>query len=176
MRAGREEVTEAIRGFCEYLESKKYYVAIYSSLNWFQNYLEVEKLTKYDKWVASWGTSKPLILDVGIWQFGGDVNKIRFHEIAGVVCDQDYAYKDYPSIMKDYGLNGYPKRDEPEYYPKVEYQGDSIVEALESIGVDSSYSYRAKIAKENGIVDYRGSAFQNTQMLNLLKQGKLKKI
>jgi len=50
----------------------------------------------------------------------------------------------------------------------------SIVEALKSIGVDSSYSYRAKIAAANGISGYSGSASQNTQMLNLLKAGTLK--
>ena len=31
------------------------------------------------------------------------------------------------------------------------------------------------IAKANGVVGYRGTAAQNTGLLNLLKQGKLKK-
>lgn len=58
-----------------------------------------------------------------------------------------------------------------------EYTGNSgsIVIVLKSIGVNSSYSYRCKIAKANGISNYRGTAGQNTKMLNLLKQGKLKK-
>ena len=33
--------------------------------------------------------------------------------------------------------------------------------------------YRSKIAKKNNINNYRGTANQNTKMLNLLKQGKL---
>lgn len=62
-----------------------------------------------------------------------------------------------------------------QYYPKCNYTGVSIVVALNSIGVDSSYSHRVKIAKANHIANYTGAPAQNTQMLNLLKQGKLVK-
>lgn len=61
------------------------------------------------------------------------------------------------------------------YYPKYTGTSGSIVEALKSIGVDSSYNNRKEIAKNNGIKGYKGTAAQNTKMLNLLKQGKLKK-
>ena len=61
------------------------------------------------------------------------------------------------------------------YYQAANYSGTSIVEALNTIGVDSSYSNRKKIAILNGIGNYTGTANQNTKMLNLLKQGKLKK-
>lgn len=61
------------------------------------------------------------------------------------------------------------------YYPKYNGSTSSIVDALKSIGVDSSYNNRENIAKKNGISNYSGSASQNTQLLNLLKQGKLKK-
>ena len=62
------------------------------------------------------------------------------------------------------------------YYPAVTYTGSSIVEALKSIGVDSTYSYRCKIAEKNGILGYKGTADQNRYMLELLKDGKLKKV
>ena len=60
------------------------------------------------------------------------------------------------------------------YLSNYGYKGTSIVDALNQISVDSSYSYRSKLAKANGINNYTGTASQNTQMLNLLKQGKLK--
>ena len=60
-----------------------------------------------------------------------------------------------------------------DYFPKCSSSQTSIVNALKSIGADSSYSYRKKIAAANGISGYSGTAAQNTQMLNLLKQGKL---
>lgn len=60
------------------------------------------------------------------------------------------------------------------YLSNTNYTGVSIVDALKEIGIDSSYSYRSKLAIANGITNYIGSAEQNTQLLNLLKQGKLK--
>ena len=46
-----------------------------------------------------------------MWQFGGETNKLRSNIVAGVVCDQNYAYKDYPSIILNAGLNGFKKQD-----------------------------------------------------------------
>ena len=106
-KAGRDKVTEAIKGFCEYLESKKYYVCIYANSNWFKNYIDTDKLNKYDKWIANWGYSKPESPVCGIWQFGGETNKIRSNKICGMIVDQDYAYYDYPNIMKNKKLNGF---------------------------------------------------------------------
>ncbi|MCI8355513.1 MAG: DUF3597 domain-containing protein [Lachnospiraceae bacterium] len=61
------------------------------------------------------------------------------------------------------------------YYSAAGYQGNSIVEALSSIGVDSSYGYRKRIAQANGIAGYSGMAQQNGRMLELLKGGRLVK-
>lgn len=63
-----------------------------------------------------------------------------------------------------------------EYLNANNYKHGSIVDALKSIGINSSYSYRKKLAQANNIKNYHGSYFQNIQMLNLLKQGKLKKV
>ena len=60
-------------------------------------------------------------------------------------------------------------------FKKTRYKGNSIVNGLKSIGANSSFAYRKKIAKANGISNYTGTAKQNTKMLNLLKQGLLKK-
>ena len=69
--------------------------------------------------------------------------------------------------------NSQPTVPKIEYYTKYSGGSGSIVDALKSIGVDSSYSNRKNIAVKNGITNYSGTAAQNTQLLNLLKQGKL---
>ena len=58
-------------------------------------------------------------------------------------------------------------------FPRPNYNGGSIVDGLKSIGADSSYGYRCKIAARNGIGGYVGSPQQNIHMLNLLKAGNL---
>ena len=59
-------------------------------------------------------------------------------------------------------------------FPTCSSSFSSIVDALKSIGVDSSMSNRKTIAAANGISNYSGTADQNNQMLNLLKSGQLK--
>lgn len=59
------------------------------------------------------------------------------------------------------------------YLENSSYKGNSLVDALKEIGVDSSFNNRKKIAEKNNIYNYTGTATQNTKLLNLLKQGKL---
>ena len=108
-KAGKTAVTNAIKGFCEYLEAKGYYVGIYASSSWFKNYIDTPKLAMFDKWVANWGKTKPATPEGGMWQFGGSSNATRTNIVAGMVCDQNYAFYDYPSIIKGAGLNGFEK-------------------------------------------------------------------
>ena len=110
--AGKAAITEGIKGFCETLEKKGYYVGVYASSSWFRTYIDASIPSKYVSWVANWGTTNPNTPPHGLWQFGGETNMIRTNKIAGYVCDQNYAYKDYPTIMKNNGLNGFTKTKE----------------------------------------------------------------
>ena len=104
-QVGKEKIANAIKGFCEFLESKGYYVSIYANSNYFNNYIDTAELSMYDKWLAVWNSNKPSFKygDFGLWQ--NSSNGI----IGGMRVDTDYAYKDYPSIIKNAGLNGYAK-------------------------------------------------------------------
>lgn len=62
------------------------------------------------------------------------------------------------------------------YYPAYTGPKTTLAPALASLGVDSSYAYRKKIAAANSITGYIGTAAQNTRMYNLLVAGLLKRI
>ncbi len=49
----------------------------------------------------------------------------------------------------------------------------SIVDALKSIGENSGFAYRKKIADANGMAGYVGTSKENIKMLSLLRRGKL---
>lgn len=51
------------------------------------------------------------------------------------------------------------------------YKGTSIVDYLKQSGQDSSYAARKKLAEQNGISGYTGTASQNTKLLNALRSG-----
>lgn len=89
----------------------------------------------------------------------------------GYATDPSYISK-IMSIVKTYGLTKYDSAN-TSYYAKYTGSTVSIVTALQALCIDSSFSFRQKIAVANGISAYKGTASQNTAMLNLLKQGKL---
>ena len=62
-----------------------------------------------------------------------------------------------------------------EFLNNSNFNQKSIVDALKEINVDSSYQYREKLAIKNGIENYHGTYLQNIKLLNLLKEGNLKK-
>ena len=102
---GKYKLTPLIKTFCEIIESKGYYVSIYASTYWFKNNLILEDLKLYDKWIAQWSKTVSVSYKYGMWQYSsqGTVNGLSGN------IDLDYAYLDYPEIMKKNGLNGFEK-------------------------------------------------------------------
>lgn len=97
-------VTDAIIGFCETLENLGYYVGIYASdISGFKDKMYINELDAYDKWVARYGSEPKYVKQYGMWQ---STSSGRINGYNGNL-DGDVAYKDYPSIIKSNGLNGY---------------------------------------------------------------------
>lgn len=111
VKASKQAITDAIKGFCDTMEKAGYYVGFYCNVDWYNNHMYKDQLTQYDRWIASWSKSKPSIAN-RMWQFGGETNYICSNKIDGIpdnVTDCNYCYYDYPSIMKSVGLNGFTK-------------------------------------------------------------------
>jgi transcription antitermination factor NusA-like protein len=108
-----------VKAFCDTLEAKDYFTGVYASTYFFATYLDDSQLKAYTHWVAQWSTqlTYPDKSVVGMWQFGGSTNRIRSPIIAGFNVDQNYMYKDFPSIIKSYGLNGFGREEAPVMNP-----------------------------------------------------------
>lgn len=102
---GKYKLTPLIKTFCEIIENKGYYVSIYASTYWFKNNLILDDLKLYDKWIAQWSNTVSVSYKYGMWQYSstGKVNGLSGN------IDMNYAYLDYPTIMKQNGLNGFEK-------------------------------------------------------------------
>ena len=109
----------------EGLEAAGYYPMLYTGFEEIENYIDESVWRKYDMWWAQWATRCGYPGDnLGMWQFGGEVNYICSPYIEGEIFDQNYAYKDYPTIIKNGGWNNwgtpeplpdYPDDDFPPY-------------------------------------------------------------
>lgn len=104
-----------VKAFCDTLEANNFFTGVYASTYFFATYLDDSMLKAFTHWVAQWSRELtfPDMSVVGIWQFGGSTNVIRSNIIAGMVVDQNYMYKDFPTIIKSYGLNGFTRADVP---------------------------------------------------------------
>ena len=106
-------LTDICLAFLERVEAAGWFTGIYGNPNSYNNHLDDKRLTHFCHWMACYSKTMPSLksgMSVGIWQFGGGkTNYIRSNIVAGKECDQDYCYVDYPSAIKDLGLNGYGK-------------------------------------------------------------------
>lgn len=85
--------------------------------------------------------------------------KVNARYIRGFICPP---YTEETTVQK-------------EYYPKYTGNTVSIVDALKSLKIDSSYAHRKEIAIKNGITEYSGKAKENGRLLELLRNGTLEK-
>lgn len=100
-------------------------------------------------------------------KYGVVKTKVKYRKFTHILWLKDVVYSK--------AITTTPPKVTNSYYPKCSSKYKSLVDALKSIKINSSFSNRKKIAKSNGVKLYVGSSKQNTTLLNLLKNGKLKK-
>lgn len=110
LNLGKARVSAIIRAFLEKVEAAGYFVGLYMAASHLNSYVEDDIRNRYAVWVAHINTNKPSYSgSYGMWQYSwtGKVNGI-----SGDV-DKDYVYIDYPAIIKNAGLNGFKKPENP---------------------------------------------------------------
>lgn len=99
-KLSKQELTDIARVFLERVQAAGYYVCLYSSKSWLETKFDLKQLP-YDIWVAQWNNTCTYTGSYGIWQYTDNA------KINGMTVDGDYAYKDYPEIIKSKRLNGF---------------------------------------------------------------------
>lgn len=161
---------DIIPAFCGALEAKGYFVGLYSFKSMFDYYIPKEHLNRYSIWIAHITSSNNFRLNVNptpkttfsphdMWQYTwrGSVNGIP----AGV--DLDITVKDFPSIIKKAGLNGFPKNSN-----SVAKKPETSSKPNTSVNEQKNYSAGTEINLNNTPI--YASATTNTASAN--KTGK----
>ena len=110
----KDGATIATIAFCKVIEAAGYYVMIYGGdIFSFNDRLNLGELDEFDKWVARYGSEPQYVKEYGIWQYS---STDYIDGITENTVDKDVAYKNYPEIIKNAGLNGFSSEavDEPE--------------------------------------------------------------
>lgn len=105
---GKAALTRVIQAWCDTLLALGYCVGLYTSTSWLSSYVDFDRLKGVELWVAQWSSREPN-QPHGMWQFGGETNYLRDKHMAGMVVDQNLMRKDYPTMIMEDGLNGFPK-------------------------------------------------------------------
>lgn len=102
-----EKRTDIVIAALKELEKAGYYAGLYCSRDWLNNWLDSARLSAYDLWIADYTSTEPspAKLPYGMRQVdsGNSFGVPGF----GSSLDCDVAYRDYPSIIKGSGLNGW---------------------------------------------------------------------
>ena len=154
----RENVSRNARYLLDGLKRAGYYPMIYTGFEEVENLIDRDIYMGVDMWFAHWSSRCGYTEDnLGIWQFGGESNYICSKYIEGQIFDQDYCYKDYPSIIKSGGWNnwGTPKPAKKKPIEMIAFEvidgywgsGDERKELLTAAG----YDYKAVQDRVNEI-------------------------
>lgn len=157
---GKDTLNNMCKAFCNAIEAGGYWAGIYSNKYWATSLIDGPTLGKrYTYWVAQYNSKCTYTGPYAMWQYSssGTVNGI-----SGRV-DMNYLYAELGG-KKDGSTTSSSGSSST-------YTGTSIVDYLKSIGQDSSFANRKKLAEANGISNYTGTASQNTQLLNKLRGG-----
>ena len=180
----KAKIAEIINAAQEVVESRGYVFGVYTGKSYYEEH--IDKLVKCNNWwIARYyqgdkrmqiatnpdEEKKPAAANIA-WQY---TSKGRFPKIISSGnsgnFDLNVLYKE--PVAKKVEENKKPVKKKIVYYPKYKGKSKSLVDALKSLSINSSKNNRKKIANLNGIKNYKGSASQNTKLLNLLKKGKL---
>ena len=98
-------LTDLVEYAAKVIESWGCYAMVYTYLYYSRTELDMNRLAKYDLWVAHYAAACGYTGAHGMWQYTstGKVPGVNGN------CDCNFAYKDYPAIIKGAGLNGYGK-------------------------------------------------------------------
>lgn len=118
-----DELTAICTAFINELQKNGYYAALYTNNKWLTEYLYTDKIvTMFDVWYARYASNTAIVVNgvwntekfgpqMAMWQFSktGIIDGILKQDGSGehVQFDMNYAYKDYPSIIKSLGYNGF---------------------------------------------------------------------
>lgn len=104
---GKQSNVNICKSFLDKTYELGYMPILYTYTSFANSYLDMSQLSKYEMWIADYRANCGYKGQYGIWQYSssGSVPGINGR------CDMNYAYKDYTSLIKSDGLNGYKKEE-----------------------------------------------------------------
>lgn len=162
-------ITAAFRAYDSLADSVKDYYDLLTGLSYYR-----DMVNNPDYRTAVWGIDNNGDDNAkdGIFMYATDPD----YQSKIVTIIESYNLSEWDSVTEN-GTSGTGSGNTAagQFYPA--YKGSlPLAAALDTLGIESSFAFRNKIALANGITGYRGTYDQNINMLNLLKTGRLRRV
>lgn len=166
--------SDMVVAFCEALEAAGYFTGLYSNLNWLNNYLDYSKIKAYSIWLAQWASSPTYSNTFDMWQYTSDGTT------SGTPgrTDMNYCYRDFPTEIKNAGLNGYSSGSGGSTKPttpskSVDEVAKEVIAGKWGNGTDrknklteAGYDYNAVQNRVNEMLGQSGSSSSNKKSVD----------
>lgn len=154
-KCGKDKILEIAKAFVNTLEAQGYWVGIYANKYWNTTYLTDTWYDSKARWVAQYNSECTYNGEYGIWQYSSTG---KVDGISGNV-DMNYAYVDYPTLIKNAGKNGYSKTNTATTKKSNTEIAQEVLEGKWGNGTDrknkltaAGYDYSAIQSIVNGLV------------------------
>lgn len=112
-----DRMVEICLAFLQAIEHAGYYAVLYSHASWLEYRLTDPRLQAFDKWMVHTDTKTPLFTGVyGMWEYSA---RGKLGGIPSNVC-LNIAYRDYPAVILNAGLNHLADAEPPARKTKCE--------------------------------------------------------
>lgn len=104
-KCSNDRILQIAKTFVDILETAGYWTGIYANKDWNVNRLTDKWYNSKARWIAQYNDECTYDGEYGMWQYSstGKVNGIKGN------VDMNYAYVDYPKMIKAAGKNGFKK-------------------------------------------------------------------
>ena len=119
LNLSKDEYTAIVDAFMKVLKDNGYYVILYANPSCLEQRLNTSVRTDYDLWLAHW-VDTPRKYGQKIWQYGalGTASEVKqsyataegYVDGANGPIDVNWGYFNYPSKIKELGLNNFAKK------------------------------------------------------------------
>ena len=160
IKKGKAFCSGLITAFCDALIAKGWCAGLYMSRSPLSTVVDASIKKQYPIWIAEYSVSAPKYTgEYGMWQYSS------LGSVAGITgnVDMNICYEDYPTIIKQKGLNGYKpsapsgKTDKIDVFYKVKTANGwlPLVKNLTDFAGDGTPIYNIAIKVSKGKIKYR---------------------
>ena len=138
-------VTSIVKTELDILEAAGYYAAFYTGTYFAYNALNLSDLAAYDCWIADYRGYCGYTGAHGMWQYSSTGS---ISGISGNV-DLNYCYRDYPTIIKTAGLNGYPPTQVVTYPYTINDASLMLYDGETTAPISTAFNTNVSLVTEN---------------------------